>query len=84
MTLQIIALLESDTPSDFVDRDVRQLAYPAVTVRKLQPALVKLIANFNSIDPMKLSQAEHKRKRELETVLRHIASIRSPTQAERA
>ena len=79
--LQIIALLESDSPSEFIDRDVRQLAYPAVTTRKLQPALVKLITQYNSVDPMKLSQQEHKRKRELESVLRHIAAVRSPTEA---
>lgn len=83
ISIQVIALLESDTPSDFTDRDVRQLAYPAVTIRKLQPALVKLITQFNSVDPMKLSQHEQKRKRELESVLRHIAAVRSPTDSNR-
>lgn len=75
--------MESDTPSDFIDRDVRQLAYPAVTARKLQPSLVKLVTHLNSIDPMKMSQHDQKRKRELEIVLKHIAGVRSPTDSSR-
>lgn len=72
MSQQIISLLESESPADYLDKDMRQLGYNAITPRKLQPVMSKLVGYYNSIDPTRLSARERKRKLEMENVLRAL------------
>ena len=72
--LQIISLMESEHPVDFLDKDVRQMAYAAVTPRKLQPLLVKLVSYYNSVDPGSQTQLDRKRRAEVENVLKSISA----------
>ena len=69
---QIISLLESDSPAQFLDKDVRQLGYNDITPRRLAPVMYKLVLYYNSIDPMRLSARERKRKAEMESVMRAL------------
>jgi hypothetical protein len=66
--------MESDHPADFLDRDVRQIAYPAVTPRKLQSVLIKLVTFYNSADAQTLAQIDRKRRAEVENVLKSISA----------
>jgi hypothetical protein len=48
---QTVALLQSASPQDFLDTDLREMAYPAVRPKHLQLVLVKLITYWNSLEP---------------------------------
>jgi hypothetical protein len=47
--LQTIALLQSNSITDFLDPDLRELAYPRVQSKKLSFMLVKLITYYNAV-----------------------------------
>lgn len=69
---QMVSLLESDHPAEFLDKDLRQLAYPNVTARKLLPVLSKIISHYNALDQSGRGGFDRKRKAELESVLRAL------------
>jgi hypothetical protein len=48
---QVVALLQSPSPKDFLDNDLREMAYSAVRPKDLQLVLVKLITYWNSLEP---------------------------------
>lgn len=48
------------------------MAYSAITIKKLQPVIQKLLSYYSSVDQQLLSQAERKKKAELESVMRVI------------
>jgi hypothetical protein len=66
--------MESEHPVDFLDKDVRQMAYAAITPKKLQSLLVKLVTHYNSLDPQSQSQLDRKRRAEVENVLKSISA----------
>lgn len=66
--------MESDHPVDFLDKDMRQMAYPAIAPKRLQALLVKLVTHYNSLDPSSQSQIDRKRRAEVENVLKSISA----------
>lgn len=57
---QIVALLQSESIADFLDTDIRDLAYARIQSRNLSAVLVKLITYANSVSP-KVTDARRKR-----------------------
>lgn len=50
------------------------MAYPAVTPKRLQSLLVKLVTHYNSLDPGSQSHMDRKRRAEVENVLKSISA----------
>jgi hypothetical protein len=59
---QIVALLQSESVADFLDPDIRDLAYGRVQGKNLSAVLVKLITYANSVSP---SLVDARRKRDM-------------------
>lgn len=65
---QMVSLLQSDTIDNFLDPDIRELAFPRVQGRKLQFALIKLVTYWNSLPTGSKSMIDPRRRREVEDV----------------
>jgi len=71
---QTISLLQSESVTDFLDPDIRNLAYPRIQGKRLQLVLVKIITYYNSVMLTTGSPVtDIKRMRDMELVLKTIS-----------
>lgn len=65
MCAQTVALLQSENIADFLDPDIRDLAYPRVQGRHLASVLVKLIKYLNAHVPLLGAPPDPRRKAQM-------------------